>query len=218
MRQPRFRGGFQGLLIDAGGKAFLRQCLRGCNCFGQVITRARLYVAGLSYPYLYVNGHPVTDDVLNTDFTTYDKTVDYSTYDVTRLVRPGSDALAVSLGNGFYAGGADDYPASGESWQPGEPTLKLELEVWYADGTSAQVASDGSWKVTTGPTTDNSPAAEINSSNCRNSTRTVSAASTGGAGAGKTPGETFAPAADGSTSISLISMRPKLSACRRATC
>ena len=126
----------------------------------QVITRARLYVAGLSYPYLYVNGHSVTDDVLNTDFTTYDKTVDYSTYDVTRLVRPGSDALAVSLGNGFYAGGADDYPASGESWQPGEPTLKLELDVWYADGTSAQVVSDGSWKVTTGPTTANSPAAE----------------------------------------------------------
>ena len=126
----------------------------------QVITRARLYVAGLSYPYLYVNGHSVTDDVLNTNFTTFDKTVDYSTYDVTRLVRPGSDALAVSLGNGFYAGGADDYPASGESWQPGVPTLKLELDVWYADGTSAQVVSDGSWKVTTGPTTANSPAAE----------------------------------------------------------
>ena len=126
----------------------------------QAITRARLYVAGLSYPYLYVNGQPVSDHVLDTPFTTFDKTVDYSTYDVTGLVRPGSDALAVSLGNGFYAGGADDYPASGESWQPGQPTLKLELQVWYADGTSAQVTSDGSWKVTTGPTTANSPAAE----------------------------------------------------------
>jgi alpha-L-rhamnosidase len=125
-----------------------------------VITRARLYVAGLSYPYLYVNGHPVSDHVLDTPFTTYNKTVDYSTYDVTPLVRPGSDVLAVSLGNGFYAGGADDYPASGESWQPGQPALKLELEVWYADGTSARVMSDGSWKVTTGPTTANSPAAE----------------------------------------------------------
>src|SRR6185437_6462645 len=91
---------------------------------------------------------------------TFDKTVDYSTYDVTGLVRPGSDALAVSLGNGFYAGGADDYPASGEPWQPGEPKLKLELQVWYANGTSARVTSDGSWKVTTGPTTANSPAAE----------------------------------------------------------
>src|ERR1700761_841102 len=124
------------------------------------ITRARLYVAGLSYPYLYVNGHSVTSSVLNTDFTTYDKTVDYSTYDVTKLVRSGSDALAVSLGNGFYSGGADDYPASGESWQSAEPTLRLALQVWYGNGTSAQVVSDGSWKVTSGPTTANSPAAE----------------------------------------------------------
>jgi alpha-L-rhamnosidase len=125
-----------------------------------VITRARLYVAGLSYPYLYVNGQPVSDHVLDTPFTTYDKTVDYSTYDVTGLVRPGPDALAVSLGDGFYAGGADDYPASGEPWQPAQPTLKLELQVWYADGSSARVTSDESWKVTTGPTTANSPAAE----------------------------------------------------------
>jgi hypothetical protein len=86
--------------------------------------------------------------------------VDYRTFDVTRLVHPGSDALAVSLGNGFYAGGADDYPTSGEPWQPAQPKLKLELEVWYANGTTSTVASDGSWKVTTGPTTSNTPAFE----------------------------------------------------------
>jgi alpha-L-rhamnosidase len=124
------------------------------------ISKARLYVAGLSYPYLYVNGHPVSDHVLDTAFTTYNKTVDYATYDATHLVHPGSDAIAVSLGNGFYAGGADDYPASGEPWQPGQPTLKLELDVWYANGTSAHVMSDASWRVSTGPTTANSPAVE----------------------------------------------------------
>jgi alpha-L-rhamnosidase len=124
------------------------------------ITRARLYVAGLSYPYLFVNGHPVSDHVLDTAFTTYNKTVDYTTYDATHLVHPGGDAIAVSLGNGFYAGGADDYPASGEPWQPGQPTLKLELDVWYANGTSTRVVSDASWKVSTGPTTANSPAVE----------------------------------------------------------
>ncbi len=162
----QFQGSWITSATPAGGselllrKDFTLASQSGGQPGSRAITRARLYVAGLSYPYLYVNGHSVTDDVLNTDFTTYDKTVDYSTYDVTQLVRPGSDALAVSLGNGFYAGGADDYPASGESWQPGVPTLKLELEVWYADGTSAQVVSDGSWKVTTGPTTANSPAAE----------------------------------------------------------
>jgi alpha-L-rhamnosidase len=162
----QFQGSWITSPTPAGGselllrKDFTLASQAGGRPGSQVITRARLYVAGLSYPYLYVNGHSVTDDVLNTDFTTFNKTVDYSTYDVTKLVRPGSDALAVSLGNGFYAGGADDYPASGEPWQAAEPTLKLELDVWYADGTSAQVVSNGSWKVTTGPTTANSPAAE----------------------------------------------------------
>src|SRR5262249_25080135 len=116
--------------------------------------------AGLSYPYLYVNGHPVSNNVLDTAFTTYNKTVDYNTYDATHLVHAGSDAIAVSLGNGFYSGGADDYPASGEPCQPGQPTLKPELDVWYADGTSKRVVSDASWKVSTGPTTANSPAVE----------------------------------------------------------
>jgi len=86
--------------------------------------------------------------------------VDYSTFDVTKLVHPGADAIAVSLGNGFYAGGADDYPTSGEPWQPNQPKLKLELQVWYANGTSTQIVTDGSWKVTTGPTTSNDPAVE----------------------------------------------------------
>jgi alpha-L-rhamnosidase len=91
---------FQGSWItspkSAGGNVMKNKLRDHITLAGsRVITRARLYVAGLSYcPYLYVNGHSVTDDVLNTDFTTYDKTVDYSTYDVTRLVRPGSDALA----------------------------------------------------------------------------------------------------------------------------
>ncbi len=154
----QFQGSWITSATPAGGSELLLR--KDFTLTSQPITRARLYVAGLSYPYLSVNGHPVTGSVLNTAFTTFDKTVDYSTYDVTRLVRPGPGALAVSLGNGFYAGGADDYPASGESWQPGEPTLKLELQVWYADGTSARVVSDGSWKVTTGATTANSPAAE----------------------------------------------------------
>ena len=116
----QFQGSWITSPTPAGGSELLLRkdfTLASQGRGSQAITKARLYVAGLSYPYLYVNGHSVTSSVLNTDFTMFDKTVDYSTYDVTKLVRAGSDSLAVSLGNGFYAGGADDYPASGESWQ-----------------------------------------------------------------------------------------------------
>ncbi|HEY4458808.1 MAG TPA: family 78 glycoside hydrolase catalytic domain [Pseudonocardiaceae bacterium] len=133
---------------------------KGFALAGQPITKARLYVAGLSYPYVSINGKPISNNVLNSTFTVYDKTVDYSSFDVTQLMRGGANAIAVSLGNGFYAGGADDYPGSGESWQPAQPTLKLELEFWDASGTATRVVSDGSWKVTTGPTTANAPDVE----------------------------------------------------------
>jgi alpha-L-rhamnosidase len=154
----QFHGSWIGSPTQSTGAELL---LRKSFVLGSAtIARARLYVAGLSYPYLFVNGHPVSDHVLDTAFTTYNKTVDYTTYDATRLLHAGSDAIGVSLGNGFYAGGADDYPSNGEPWQPGVPTLKLELDVWYTDGTSTRLHSDTSWKVTTGPTTANSPAVE----------------------------------------------------------
>jgi alpha-L-rhamnosidase len=146
-----------GTSVSTGSELLLR---KGFALENQPIASARLYVSGLSYPYLYIDGHSVSDDKLATALTDYSKTVDYSTYDVTRLLHSAGNELAVSLGEGFYAGGADDYPTSGEPWQPAQPKLKLELDVQYANGTSTQVASNPSWQVATGPTSYNSPAAE----------------------------------------------------------
>ena len=143
--------------VSVGSELLLRKNFALRN---EPITGARLYVSGLSYPYMYVNGRPVSTDKLATAFTSYNKTVDYSTYDVTRLLHSSSNEIAVSLGNGFYAGGADDYPASGEAWQPAQPKLKLELDVRYANGPATQVVSDPTWQAATGATSFNSPAAE----------------------------------------------------------
>ena len=146
-----------GTSVSVGSELLLRKSFALAN---QPITAARLYVSGLSYPYMDIDGHSVSDDKLATAFTDYAKTVDYSTYDVTKLLHSAHNELAVSLGDGLYAGGADDYPTSGEPWQPVQPKLKLELDVQYANGTSTQVVSDPSWQVATGPTSYNSAASE----------------------------------------------------------
>lgn len=143
--------------VSVGTELLLR---KNFGLGNQAITGARLYVSGLSYPYLHIDGRPVSNDKLGTAFTSYNKTVDYTTFDVTKLLHSASNEIAVSLGNGFYAGGADDYPTSGEPWQPAQPKLKLELDVQYANGTSTQVVSDPTWQVATGPTSYNSPASE----------------------------------------------------------
>jgi alpha-L-rhamnosidase len=143
--------------VSVGSELLLRKSFALSS---QKITSARLYVSGLSYPYMYIDGRSVSSDKLATAFTDYSKTVDYSTYDVSKLLHSADNEVAVSLGSGFYSSGADDYPTSGESWQPAQPKLKLELVVKYANGTSSEVASDPSWQVATGPTAYNSPASE----------------------------------------------------------
>ena len=157
MNVDPYGSGPWGTSVSVGSELLLR---KNFALGSEPIASARLYVSGLSYPYMYIDGRSVSSDKLATAFTVYSKTVDYSTYDVTKLLHSSDNELAVSLGNGFYAGGADDYPASGEPWQPAQPKLKLELDVRYANGTSTRVVSGPSWQVATGPTSYNSPASE----------------------------------------------------------
>ncbi|WP_329525333.1 family 78 glycoside hydrolase catalytic domain [Streptomyces sp. NBC_01462] len=121
---------------------------------GKPVASARAHVAGLGYNKLYLNGRRIGDRELEPGFTVYDKTVLYSTYDVTDALRTGGNAIGVSLGRGFYAmTNPDEWQAS--SWW-GEPKLKLELDITYTDGTHRQVVSDSGWKVSDGPTTTQS--------------------------------------------------------------
>ncbi|MCS7480328.1 glycoside hydrolase family 78 protein [Umezawaea endophytica] len=118
------------------------------------IRSARAYVIGLGYYKLYLNGRRVGDHELDPAFTVYDKTGLYATYDVTKELRAGGNAIGVSLGRGYYAmTNPDEWLTS--PWS-GEPKLKLQLDITYVDGTSAQVVSDGSWKTADGPTTSES--------------------------------------------------------------
>ncbi|MGH3374115.1 MAG: family 78 glycoside hydrolase catalytic domain [Actinoallomurus sp.] len=117
---------------------------------GKRIESARAYIAGLGYYKLYLNGARIGDHELDPAFTVYDKTDLYATYDVTKALRAGDNALGVSLGRGYYAmTKPDEWAAS--PWHS-EPKLKLELDITYTDGSTQQVASDASWKAADGPT------------------------------------------------------------------
>ncbi|WP_328498805.1 glycoside hydrolase family 78 protein [Streptomyces sp. NBC_00414] len=117
---------------------------------GRRVASARAHIAGLGYNKLYLNGKRIGDRELEPGFTVYDKTVLYSTYDVTDALRTGGNAVGVSLGRGYYAmDNPDEWKAS--SWW-GEPKLKLELDITYADGKRQRVVSGGGWKVSDGPT------------------------------------------------------------------
>jgi alpha-L-rhamnosidase len=99
------------------------------------VKRARAYIAGLGYYELRLNGRRAGNRVLDPAWTTYDKRVLYATYDVTMSLRDGANAVAVTLGNGWYKSRA----------------LLFQLNVEMEDGTTASVVSDASWKAADGP-------------------------------------------------------------------
>ncbi|MGB9625060.1 MAG: alpha-L-rhamnosidase N-terminal domain-containing protein, partial [Phycisphaerae bacterium] len=123
------------------------------------IRQARLYISGLGYYELHINGERVGDHVLDPAWTSYAKRVFYSTYDVTALLRKGPNALGVILGNGWYN------PLPLRMWGKlnlrdaltvGEPRLILQLNIEYVDGTRQSVCSDGSWRAGDSPILKNS--------------------------------------------------------------
>jgi alpha-L-rhamnosidase len=110
------------------------------------ITRATVSFCGLGLSELYLNGQKVGDAVLSPAFAQYDKREFYVTYDVTRNLQPGANALGVILGNGrFYADRSKVYSGTVSF---GWPKLLLNLRLEYADGSASEIVSDESWQLT----------------------------------------------------------------------
>ncbi len=128
------------------------------------LLRARVYIVGLGYYELRLNGAKVGDHVLDPNWTNFDRRemhdllypfddqstqrVHYVTYDVTTALRAGANALGVMLGNGWY--NQRGRTIEGKLWYD-TPRLRLQLELEYADGHRETVVSDASWSCAAGP-------------------------------------------------------------------
>ncbi|MDR3677653.1 MAG: family 78 glycoside hydrolase catalytic domain [Acidobacteriota bacterium] len=132
---------------DDASAIYLRRVTR----LAQRPVRATAYVCGLGYYQLNVNGKRVGDHVLDPTFTNYDRRVLYVTYDVTSLLRAGQNAVGVILGNGWYHAITPDlFGFEKAPWRK-PPKLLINIDVDFPDGTRQTIASDSSWKWSTGP-------------------------------------------------------------------
>ena len=110
------------------------------------VRRATVYYAGLGLSELYLNGAKVGDHVLSPGLTDYDKHVLYVTFDVTKQLTIGRNALGLMLGNGrYHAPRGDAVPTGTRDF--GYPKALLQLNIEYEDGTRSSVFSDESWKL-----------------------------------------------------------------------
>jgi alpha-L-rhamnosidase len=97
---------------------------------------------------IHINGRKVGEDFLTPGWTDYEKRVHYRAWDVTPLLRQGTNALGAILADGWYAGYVG-FGAQREHYGR-HPRLRLQLNVETGDG-PVVVATGPSWKATTGP-------------------------------------------------------------------
>ncbi len=117
------------------------------------VRAARLYVTGLGVFEATLNGAPVGTAVLEPGNTDYRTRVEYSTYDVTDLVRQGGNTLGIQLGNGMYHVPATPGRYTKLTRSDGPLRMLAQLELTNADGTRTIVSSDESWRTALGGTT-----------------------------------------------------------------
>ena len=122
---------------------------RGFSLGSQRIASARLYVTSLGLNEVEINGRRVGDTYLRPGWTAYNSRLQYDTYDVTALVRSGANVIGATLGDGWFRGrlGWDGR----RNLYGSRLALRAQLVVRYANGTSQTVATDSTWKASTGP-------------------------------------------------------------------
>lgn len=107
-----------------------------------VFTYGRAYITALGLYELYINGQRVGSRFLSPEWTDYSKRVQYQTYDVTGILKKGTNAVGIILAEGWYAGRVGYYEQRRHYGY--RPRVLLQLE---ADGIIV-TCSDDSWKQT----------------------------------------------------------------------
>ncbi len=119
----------------------------------KTIKKATAFISGLGHFEMSLNGAKVGDDFLAPGWTKYDKEALYVTYNITKQVKKGGNAIGVMLGNGFYyvPPVKDRYRKLKVAY--GYPKMICRVLVEYADGTSENVISNQNWKTDKSPVT-----------------------------------------------------------------
>lgn len=115
------------------------------------VRRARIYATARGVYELSINGSRVGEDVLAPGWTDYNQRVQYRSYDVTSLLAEGPNTLGAVLGDGWFAGFVGFDPKHRGALYGPRPQLLVQLNVEYEDGGRESVATDDSWRCSTGP-------------------------------------------------------------------
>ncbi len=114
---------------------------------GKPVRSAVVYMSGLGLSELQINGQKIGDEVLSPALSDYTQHVFYVTHDVTSQLKQGANAIGVILGNGRFFAPRDPLPRVTTNY--GMPKLLLKMHIQFEDGSTQDLVSDDSWKIST---------------------------------------------------------------------
>ncbi|WP_409345922.1 family 78 glycoside hydrolase catalytic domain [Paenibacillus sp. MBLB4367] len=113
------------------------------------IQSARLYATAAGVYEAFLNGERVGDELLAPGWTSYNNRQQVQTYDVTQHLRSGNNAIGVMVGDGWYKGQLTNKEK--RDYYGNRRAALLQLHIRYDDGSEEVVASDATWRSSTGP-------------------------------------------------------------------
>jgi alpha-L-rhamnosidase len=114
----------------------------------QPVVRARLYVTALGVHETRVNGHMISEDLLEPGWTAYTKRLLYAAYDVTDHLVQGENVLSATVAEGWWA--RDTRNVFYDRIYGERTALLAQLEVDFSDGSRCIVATNETWRAGSG--------------------------------------------------------------------
>ena len=115
------------------------------------IEKVSINICGLGHYELYINGNKVGNRFLSPGWSYYQKRCLYNSFDITKLIKNGNNAIGVIVGNGFYNINSERYRKLEVAY--GYPKLIFNIIIKYTDGSIKNIVSDNNCKVTPSPIT-----------------------------------------------------------------
>ncbi len=120
------------------------------------IKSARAYIAAAGLYELSINGERIGNHRLDPMYTRFDRRNLYVSYDVTKNLQQGNNAIGVLLGNGWYNHQSKAVWYFDKAPWRARPKFCLDLRITYEDGSSEIISTDHKWQTSLSPVIFNS--------------------------------------------------------------
>ena len=119
------------------------------------VRRAIAFASALGNYRLYINGNEVSNGYLLPGWSDYHQRAYYQGFDVTQSILDGANCVGAIVTEGWYAGyvgygllvGYGPHK-SGKNFYGKTPSLCVQIEIEYTDGTRNTIVTDSTWQVT----------------------------------------------------------------------